>query len=382
MIKRLAFLSSLFLILALWSQAAAAQNIREQFEKKLPVYESEFLPAEQFEETTQAYDVVPFDDEELHYKVRLPKDWTESKTEGLNTYTVSDKVLGEIARYYSPAELGLRSRFSIEVMQVKYEISALHWFMNHVITNAITLQGVKEYSDSRVEALYVLVIDDTSFVVRSVVQMTGDRIVLAQLFTPLKLWQEQRGVQNQIINSFDLTTPKAVNIEELKTMRFLDIARMQYPASWYIKQPNTRSVDEMSVRLVNLNEINVLNGKIDIDLISTYSDHSLEEQYETLKKEIEETGLEIQYLMDKAEGEFTFHPEMDYGFVDVYKAQNKIPYIINYELWIAVMGGEGYFYYVTLLTPSRDDEFFVWSRNVETMKIVVEHLGPDEILYR
>ena len=163
-------------------------------------------------------------------------------------------------------------------------------------------------------------------------------------------------------------------------MIFLDVAEMKYPESWYLKDPNTRSVDEMSVRLVNLNEINVLNGKIDVNIISTYSEQKLNERYEWHKKEIEKTGLEIRGLIGKEEDKFEFHPEMDFAFVDTYAAQNKVPYIINYELWIAVMAGEGYFYYVTLLTPSRDDEFFVWSRNVEAFKILVKNIGPQEIL--
>ncbi len=364
-----------FLVLA---QAASAQKIMGQFKKELPKYE--FMPEKDFKEKTALYDTVPFEDKELSYSIRLPKIWKESENLSLNTYKVSDKILGEIVRYYSEPRLGDRSRFAIQVLQLDYEISALHWFMNHVITNAITLEGIKEYNKSKVEALYVTIEEDVSYAVRVVAQMTGDRMVLAKYYTPISYWDEERVMQNQVMSSFNLKYPKAVHIEDLKSIQFLDVAEMKYPKSWFLKKPNMRSVDDMSVRLVSLNEINVLNGKIDIAMISTYSQRNLEDQFDWHKKEIEKTGLEIKYLMEKAEDQFTFHPEMDFSFVDVYKAQNKIPYIINYELWIAVMAGQGYFYYVTLLTPSRDEEFFVWSRNLESMKIVVENLGPQDLL--
>lgn len=379
MIRYFIVLALIFPIFAgIPSGAAQAQKIMEQFEKELPTYPP--LPIEEFEEKTEPHDVVPFNDKELTYSINLPKGWSENEDKSLNNYTVSDKVLGEIAEYYSPARAGGRSRFTIEALEIKYEISALHWFMNYALTNSLSLEGVKEYTKSKVEALYIVVEKDVNYAVRTVAQISGNRIILAKFYTPFTVWNEERALQNQVMNTFDLKYPKSVNIEKLKSMIFLDVAEMQYPESWYLKDPNTRSVDEMSVRLVNLNEINVLNGKIDVNIISTYSEQKLEERYEWHKKEIEKTGLQIKGLIGKEEDNFEFHPEMDFAFVDAYAAQNKVPYIINYELWIAVMAGEGYFYYVTLLTPSRDDEFFVWSRNVEAFKILVKNIGPQEIL--
>lgn len=358
--------------------SANAQKIMEQFKKELPVYD--FLPQDEFDKKTIFHEVVPQGDKELTFSISLPKDWQESKELSLNSQKVSNKVFGEIAKYHSPSRPIGRSRFTIEAIKIDYEISAMHWFMNFVLKNAITLEGIKEYSPSRVEALYVVVEKDVNYAVRSIAQITGNRMVLARFFTPFTAWDQERALQNQVMSTFDLKKPKAVDIEALKDFVFLDIAKMKYPESWYLKEPNTRSVDEMGLRLVNLNEINVLNGRIDVALVSSYSERTLEQQYDWHKKEIENTGLQIKALIGKEEDNFEFHPEMDYAFVDVYAAQNKVPYIINYELWVAVMAGEGYFYYVTLLTPSRDDEFFVWSRNVEAFKIVARNIGPHDLL--
>jgi len=354
------------------STVATAQKIYKQFKKELPHYDD--LPIQEFEAKTTLYDVIPHEDPGLSYKVRLPKSWTESKSLGWNVYKTSDKVLGEIVRYYSEARLDSRSRFSLDVLELSHEISALHWFMHYTITNSIMLQGIEEYGKSKIEALYIIVENGTSYAVRAIAQITGNRIVLAKFYTPIAYWKEERALQDQVMRSFSLKYPKDRYIEDLKTIYFLDIAQMKYPQSWFVKEPNMRSVDYMSLRLVNLSKSNTLDGKIDINLISTYSDKDLQSQYEWHKKEIEKTGLRIQSLIDKAEDGFNLGSDMDFGFVDVYKALNVNTDIINYELWIAVMAGEGYFYYVTLLTPARDEEFFVWSKNVEAMKIVVQNL--------
>ena len=41
-----------------------------------------------------------------------------------------------------------------------------------------------------------------------------------------------------------------------------------------------------------------------------------------------------------------------------------------YEYWITIMAYGDYFYFMTLTTPSRETDFFKWSRNVQTYQTV------------
>lgn len=358
--------------------SAPAQDILAQFEKELPVYTNEFVAQEQFEADTTLYEEVPFKDENLAYSIRLPKTWTKAEQAGLSAYSVSNKVLGEIARYNSEARLEERSRVTIQVIQLERQMSALNWFMQYAINKGITLEGVKEFSYSRVEALHVEIKKDISYAVRTISWITGNRLVFVEFHTPFDVWKQERVVQSQIMADFKLVSPAAPDVEKLKDFYFLDIAQFSYPKSWILNSPKLRSIDEMEAQLINNNDIGDLDGNIDVRLISAYSEFSLEQAIEQTKEKLKKTGLEINDLMAKKDDDFKFDPNMKFGVVDVYKALSYVPYVIKYELWMAIMADDQYFYFVTLLTPSRDDDFFVWSKNVDAFKIVVSKTRPQE----
>jgi len=35
-----------------------------------------------------------------------------------------------------------------------------------------------------------------------------------------------------------------------------------------------------------------------------------------------------------------------------------------------------YYYFVTLLTPSRDEDYYSWARNTQTFRVLVENIQP------
>jgi hypothetical protein len=379
---RMTYLKSFFLsfiVVALLSPLPAkAQDILAQFEKELPIYTEEFVSQEQFEAETNLFEEMPFKDKNLGYSLRLPRSWTKSEQTGLSTYSVGNKILGEIAQYNSEARLEERSRISIQVLTLDRQMSALNWFMQYAINKGLALEGVKEFSYSRVEALHVEIKKDISYAVRTISWITGNRLVFVEFHTPFDVWGQERALQSQIMADFKLTSPAAPDIEELKDFYFLDIAQFQYPKSWELNSPKLRSIDEMGAQLINNSDIGDLDGKIDVKLISAYSDFSLEEAIEQTKEDLKKSGLEINDLMAKKDDDFKFDSKMKFGVVDVYNALSYAPYVIKYELWMAIMADDQYFYFVTLLTPSRKDDFFVWSQNVEAFKLVVANTRAQE----
>jgi len=48
--------------------------------------------------------------------------------------------------------------------------------------------------------------------------------------------------------------------------------------------------------------------------------------------------------------------------------------MLKYELWATILKNDDYYYIVTLLAPTREQEFFVWSRASEVYKIVLSTL--------
>ncbi len=359
---------------ALSAVAAQAQEILERFSAPLPVVEE--LERAAFEEATALHEETPGDDEVISYSVRLPKTW-KLATDRLSNYSISNRLLGEVARYYGPSEFGSRSRFTVEVLALEYQVSAQQWFLQHVLASGYTLQGMKVHNDRKVEAILVKIEKDTTYIVRAVAQINGKRIILAQYSIVDASWPTEQGMQAASVGSFELKTDKVETIEEMLLFQFLDIAEFKYPKTWDLRAPPLRSIDRMLVKLSSLTKGRTLNGQMELHLVSTYISESLDDEIDRFRGELEEKGLLLGKLIEKKEG-YEFDEYMEFALVDVYAATDAENKMLDYELWITTMSSGSYYYFLTLLTPSRNSDFFVWSRNTETYKLVVESVAPQE----
>ena len=63
---------------------------------------------------------------------------------------------------------------------------------------------------------------------------------------------------------------------------------------------------------------------------------------------------------------------------EIFKATDTKESKIDYEIWLTSLSVDNYYYFISLLTPSRDDDFFVWSRNTEAYKLILKLLTPYE----
>ena len=295
------------LIVCLFAPVGAnAQAFMEPFSKDLPVYEDEFVPEESFSQQTHFYKEKPFGDKSLGYEIRLPHSWKPAEQLDSTAQNISNKVLGDIARYNSEARLEERSRIVIQVSELEHQMSALHWFMQYAISKGITLEGIKEFSYSHIQALHVIIEKDISYAVRTIAWISGNRMMFVKFYTPFDVWKDERVLQSQIMNSFKLTSPAPAEIEPLKPFYFLDIGQFKYPKSWGLNSPKFRSIDEMKASVINYSDVGELDGKIDVKLISAYSEISLEEAIEQtkedlklLKESIKESHKQIEVLFNR-----------------------------------------------------------------------------------
>ena len=356
---------------------AQAQETLERFKAPLPVVEE--IDKAAFEEGTVLYEEIPGGDELLSYSVRLPKSWKKVTDGSLSNYSVSNRLLGEVARYYGPPDVQAqaRSRFSIQVMEIEYQMSAQQWLLQHVLSNGYTIQGMKVHSERKVEAVLVILEKDISYVMRVVAQINGKRMIMAQHVITDAKWPAEQGVQAAVINSFALKNKKVETIEKMLLYHFLDVAEFKYPKSWEMRAPALRSVDRMSIKLSNLGQGRILNGQIELNLVSSFIAESLPDEIERLKKKQEKKGLLWGNKIEKKEG-YNFNKYMEFAFVDVYAVTDADNKMLNYEVWIAMMSSNGYYYFLSLLTPGRDSDFFVWSRNTETYRLVLESIAPQD----
>lgn len=340
--------------------------------KPVPEYE---ISKEELLSTTDEFADVPFGDKFLAYKVRLPKGWTKRQSDVTTNADISKKLLGEIARYYGPNAPDARSYFVIQAAELDYEITAKNWFMNYILSRGYTLQGMTTVSDKRIEALYVLLDKDQSYVVRTVGEVNGSRMILSMYFVPEARWQAEKVLQAQAMKSFQFDSPEKVRVEQTRTYAFLDLLRFDYPASWRLLAPNIYSIEAMDAKIVNASDDSILNGEVDVHVVSTELDTTLAEEVKNVQKSLETKGLVIGKLIEQPQ-DYKIHDHVYFSRIEVYMANDPNKELVDYEYWIGVLMEDRYFYIVTMLTPARNTEFYVWARNTEAFKMLVQSLRP------
>ena len=348
------------------------------------------MSSDEFAGLTNLYQQSPGQDEALTYEINIPKDWT--KISDIETqegaFEISTKVFTQLAQFTSSPRMNVaRSRLSIDVIELDYKLSAQQWLMQYISSNSYTLQGLDVLSDRLVDVLFVILEHDTSYIVRARVAVNGKKVVLIRYFLPIDNWANEKSMQAQVVSSFSLKNVVTQVVEDTKKFEFLDIAEIHYPSSWELRSSPFKSIDRMNADLLNIPGLNsaaagskkgqvVLDGKISVNLVSAYVAESLEDEMSLFRDELKKQGLILGDAID-TENDYLFNDAFDFATIDVYKAEDENDKLLHYELWITMMGASDYYYFVTLLTPSREDEYYTWVRNAETYRSVLESIKPN-----
>lgn len=345
--------------------------------------EVELLSQEEFEKQTTEYQDVPFNDSYLAYSVRIPNNWTKAETDLTiekekfgRTIEIESRialdVLGVLARFDGPPSTLARSYFTIEALEQKFEITAKSWLTNFVLANGYTLQGMNVVSDRKIEAEYTHIIDDISLLVHMTAEVNGPRIIVARYFVPVFRAEEEQVMQVQTVRSFQLLDTEGRQVETRGVFEFVDQSYFDYPVSWKVRKPNFRTVERMKVSLFNLSKVQEVNGRIEVNAISKLLDTSLPDEITYFMKNFD---LKDYYLSEvESRPVMRHHPEIQYAKTEIYDLIPMLPNMMDYELWATILEGEDYYYILTLLTPTQDEAYELWTRNTEAYKVVVSTL--------
>jgi hypothetical protein len=341
-----------------------------------PLSPIEYVSAEDFNAATKIIEETPYDDEFLSFEVRLPKDWKENTT-ALNTIGnigggLNDSVLGVVSQYVSPPKNLLRSYFTIEAVELPHEINARNWFIHYVLKSGLSLEQVGFEEDRQVEALYVEVKGDSTQVVRVKAVINGPRMVMARYYVPMELYKEERVQQAQVIRSFELTNRQEENAEEFKIHGFLDQTYFDYPASWTLSAPRIKSIDRMNAMVYHRFPDNKMAGQMNLYLVSKSLGTPRSEELKQLRDKFVIKNYELGKLIETPE--MAYNDEMGLGITQVYSMKSQSLEFVDYELWVSVMENQDYLYVMSLLTPSRNEDFYTWARNIESHKLVLQSI--------
>ena len=370
-----------FVLLLFVSQPAFAQKVTEQFKKPLKTFE--LMPKAEFQEQTSLISKPMTDDEAVSYQVRIPKNWKESDEGGFGNVAVSDKVLGELDKFYGPPTLTERSRVEVEAAGLDYKMTAEQWMIQYLLNNGYNLQGMKAHNNERAEALYVLLENSVSFAVRAVAHINGERILFAQYFVPLERYHDEKAMQVRILETFKPTKRSDEFVEDMEEFQFLDLAKVKFPVSWTLRALPIRSIDRMKVEILSTavvesayeNAKTRLDGQIDIEMVSIFASDTLEEEIESYRADLAERGLVLGEVLERRD-DFLFGDRFEFVDTQVYRVTNENNKLIEYEFWFTIMSAGDYYYFVSLFTASRDHDYLLWAKNSETYKLVASLVEP------
>ena len=364
------------------SQPVFAQKVTEQFKKPLKSFE--LTPKKEFLAETDLISETMAQDETMSYQIRVPKNWKKSDKNNFDNIVVSDRILAELGKYFGPPALNARSRIEVEAAGLEYQMSAEQWIMQYLLHNGYNSNGMKVHDTKRAEALYVLIEDGDSLVVRAVAQINGPNVLFAQYFVPVERYHEEKATQVRVLDSFQPTKVSNKLAQEMKTFQFLDLATMQYPETWTLRTLPIRSIDRMKLEILNtvdmedvyLNVTTRLDGQVDVEMVSVYATDTLEEEIERYKASMAERGLILGEHLETRD-DFLFGDRFDFVDANVYRLTDENNRLTEFEGWITVMSAGEYYYFISLVTASRDQDYALWARNSETYKLMASLVEPN-----
>ncbi len=355
--------------------------------KTLPkVKPNQLLAEKDFEaKTKKVVENDPYNEPKISYTMRLPKDWTDNAQKAPISGTpgqslLSGRVLGIMGRYIAAPKNLLRSYVIVEAQTLTYEISAQNWFVNFILGNGFSLTALTEKTSREVEALYVQVVKDQTYVVRARVILNGSSLIIVRYYLPQENYEAEKAQQEQVITSFRLLLPTNEKIEKQGTYGFLDQSFFNYPESWTLKEKSILSVERMSALLYQARQENegkkkrfVLEGHIRIHVVSRLLNTTMQQEIENFRNNLKIPNYSVGKLIEEIT--YDYDPTIKTGKAQVYTlVPNDTVNMQSYEFIVTIMEGEDYYYITSMITPSRQEDFYTWAQNMEAAKIINESM--------
>ncbi|MBI1301943.1 MAG: hypothetical protein GC137_09865 [Alphaproteobacteria bacterium] len=366
------------------SAAQEDNSITSRFLKPFP--EVPLMEEEEFLKQTKEVIKMPYGQDVLGFKVRIPNDWTESQQSGSGNFRLSEKLFLDLSTFYSkPSPLG-RSKLKIEALNLDTNFTAEQWYLKFLLESGVTPAAFVVHDDKNVEALVIEQESDISYYVRLRVMINQSKVIVAKYYVPVPEIQVNAQMQQQVLMSFEFTKPLDYVHAEMTAHRFLDIAEIYLQEGWQVYQKPLRSSERIYAEALKLRRSDYTKSKdqkgqgvarIDIGLIAATNNKTLLDEVKQFKKKIELNGVLVGEKI-KEDYEFEYHKSMDFGLTEVYEGIDSSTNRPQHEFWFTVMVGGNYYYVMMLLVPSRNEQFGVWAETTQQYKRIVKEFLPLE----
>ncbi len=339
---------------------------------------------EDFRKATNPVRKKPYDQDVLEFSIRIPEKWKAVEEKSSSNFILSQKLFLDLSKFYGKPTIFGRSRIEIQALNLEKNLTAEQWYLEYLLDSGYTTEGFVVHNANKVESLIIIMEGDIPYYLRTLAVLNGNKVVLLKYFVPANNMQDQASMQAKVIESFSLLNKVERAHEKLEKYIFLDIAELSYPNDWTVYAKPLKNVDRISVVVLserkftdvsgNTTAVNT-EGKIDVTLVSAAVQSSLVDEIKNYKRKIEKNGILIADKIDIGE-KLSYAEDMDFSLTEAYKGIDSTNDNSEYEFWFTVMVGGNYYYFITLLTPSRNQRFGVWAENTQNYRLVVEKFEP------
>lgn len=282
-------------------------------------------------------------------------------------------LMQPLGRFQSPSDIrGLNAVLSVQAERLDDYTNADRWLREFLIKEGVSIIGYESNDPSTAKVVYAKIVNGVTYIIRAQAMLNGPRMVFVQYYLPQIDWQEKRALQNQVMDSFQMLKQDKSGLEILKDYKFLDIAGFSYPERW---EPQNRAVvktEDMMDVLLNMGLAGELKGQIIINVIAADAFEGLEAELAQVRQSFDGMNLRYSEVPDAVDQSLSNTEGIIFAVHETYNARLKNTRDISHEIHIGLLSSPSHYFIVSLLTPEKEDNYLIWSENMNAFRAVYE----------
>jgi hypothetical protein len=327
-----------------------------------------------FEAGTKPYSMMPLNDMDLAFSIRVPTDWEADTSTDTISQELDQKILHNIARFKSPMIGIVRATLTIQALKLEHEISADNWLRNFIITNGYAPQGeINKEKDNIASAAFVWTSDETASAAYMRVIINGGKILVVRFDVPVFLQEFIGYLQKKSVESFQVAYEKNAPVETQKAFTLVDSVKFFYPISWSVTGSDFKDMNRLNVQLQNTDSFGKIQGFVNFVAVRRTRSASLNSETANIRHYINESfGLDVVSM--KSSDKSDAYERFIFNRYEVYEVLSKDKRKRPQELHLVTLGDKEWYIFVFMITPMERDGLYTWARNLQTFKMMIRSI--------
>jgi len=263
----------------------------------------------------------------------------------------------------------------IHAIRLVREITAANWLRHHAIETERKILAISPISDNSADCLTEFVNKEHVFQCRAAAFIDGDRLFFIQNLARSSAYPKYEEVFGVPVMSFDISKQSGKpSVEKHIPYNSDAIVRFAYPASWKCRAAaEKRPGEKGDVDLFSIGSDGNVSGRMRIKTVEkSFSKDNEARILETIA-EYRDHNVIAGGILETVEAAIATS-RFDSALVRAYRTQIRNDEI-GQEIWIAVIEDPKYHIIISMLTPFREQAFFLWAVNRRAYGIILESLS-------